>query len=85
MAPSILVVAEVADGTLTRLSTEVATLARTLAERPAARPSGWSWTRARKRRRPSSPTYLPRVVVGRSIRGRGRGHGHRTRPPRRRG
>jgi electron transfer flavoprotein alpha subunit len=62
MAPSILVVAEVADGTLTRLSTELATLARTLAEQSGGSAAGLVVDAAPDAAAAELAMYLPRVV-----------------------
>ena len=62
MAPSILVVAEVADGTLTRLSTELATLARSLAEQSGGSAAGLVVDAAPDAAAAELATYLPRVV-----------------------
>jgi electron transfer flavoprotein alpha subunit len=62
MAPSILVVAEVADGTLTRPSTELATLARTLAEQSGGSAAGLVVDASPDAAATELATFLPRVV-----------------------
>ena len=62
MAPSILVVAEVADGTLTRLSTELATLARALAEASGGTAMGLVVDASPDAAAAELATFLPRVV-----------------------
>ena len=89
MPPVILAVAEVADGAPTKLSTEVATLARRSPRRAGGRPSVSSSMRRRTPRPARSPRYLPRVVAVTSPAGRRRGlgaaRGGRGPPARRRG
>ncbi|HEY4190836.1 MAG TPA: electron transfer flavoprotein subunit alpha/FixB family protein [Candidatus Limnocylindrales bacterium] len=63
MAPSILVVAEVADGTLTRLSTELATLARSLAEQSGGSAVALVVDPSPDGAAAELATYLPRVVA----------------------
>ena len=62
MAPSILVVAEVADGTLTRLSTELATVARALAEASGGSAAGLVVDASPDAAAAELATFLPRVV-----------------------
>jgi electron transfer flavoprotein alpha subunit len=62
MAPVILAVAEVADGDLTRLSTEVATLARNLADAAGGTAVGLIVDAAPGNAAAELATYLPRVV-----------------------
>ncbi len=97
MAPSILVVAEVADGTLTRLSTELATLARALAEASGGSAVGLVVDASPDAAAAELATFLPRVVsvastaagdpdLGAARRGRGRAarrRGHDPHPARR--
>jgi electron transfer flavoprotein alpha subunit len=63
MAPVILAVAEVADGALTRLSTEVATLARQLAEQAGGSAVGLVVDASPDAAAADLATYLPRVVA----------------------
>ncbi len=62
MAPRILAVAEVADGTLTKLSSEVATIARALAEAAGGEALGLVVDAAPDAAATELATYLPRVV-----------------------
>jgi electron transfer flavoprotein alpha subunit len=63
MAPVILAVGEVADGTLTRLSTEIATLARQLADQAGGSAVGLVVDAAPDGAAAELATYLPRVVA----------------------
>jgi electron transfer flavoprotein alpha subunit len=63
MAPTILAVAEVADGALTKLSTEVATLARTLAEQAGGTAFGLVVDAAPGGAAAELATFLPRVLA----------------------
>ncbi|MEW6224483.1 MAG: electron transfer flavoprotein subunit alpha/FixB family protein [Chloroflexota bacterium] len=63
MPPLILAVGEVADGTLTRLSTEVATLARSLAEAAGGSAVGLVVDAAPDAAAAELAMYLPRVVA----------------------
>lgn len=63
MPPLILAVAEVADGSLTRLSTEVATLARQLAEQAGGSALGLVVDAAPDAAAAELATYVPRVVA----------------------
>ena len=63
MAPVILAVAEVADGTLTKLSTEIATLARQLADQAGGSAVGLVVDAAPDGAAAELATYVPRVVA----------------------
>ena len=63
MAPVILAVAETADGSLTKLSTEVATLARQLAEQAGGEAVGLVVDASPDAAAAELATYLPRVVA----------------------
>ena len=63
MAPVILAIAEVADGALTRLSTEIATLARQLADQAGGSAVGLVVDSAPDAAAAELATYLPRVVA----------------------
>ena len=63
MPAVILAVAEVADGALTKLSTEVATLARALAEEAGGTAVGLVVDRRARCRRRQLAAFLPRVIA----------------------
>ena len=63
MAPRIVAVGEVADGALTKLSAEVATLARTLAEASGGETIGLIVDPQPDAAATELATYLPRVVA----------------------
>src|SRR4051794_14480136 len=63
MAARILAVAELADGTLTKLSTEVATLARTLADAAGGEALGLVVDATPDAAAREMATYLPRVIA----------------------